>query len=86
MNEAKGQGHIIHQAFNWCNSYLFHINRTNHSLDMVYSMNSVWPWKNKTHPKFEKKNLQNKKFTTEYLQNLIRYRNVSNISRTLVGN
>ena len=45
MSEVKGQGHIVlYPVSNQCTSFLFHINRTNHSWDMA--KNNVWPWKN----------------------------------------
>ena len=31
----KCQGHIIHPLSNWCISYSFHVNRTDHSWDMA---------------------------------------------------
>ena len=34
MGEVKGQGHSSHLVSNWC-TCLFHINRTNHSWDML---------------------------------------------------
>ena len=39
MSEVEeGQGHILYPASNWCTSFLFHINRTNHSWDMAKSV------------------------------------------------
>ena len=35
MSEDKGQGHILYPVSNWCTSFSFHINRTNHSWDMA---------------------------------------------------
>ena len=43
MNEVKVQGHIVYPVSNRCTSFLFHINRTNHSCDIPAS---VWSWKN----------------------------------------
>ena len=34
MGEVKGQGHIVYPVSNQCTSFLFNINRTNHSCDM----------------------------------------------------
>ena len=51
MGKVKGQGHIVHPVSNRCTSFLFHINRTNHSWDMS---NRVFDLE-KTHPKFSKK-------------------------------
>ena len=30
MTEVKGEGHILYPVSDWCNSFLFHINQTNH--------------------------------------------------------
>ena len=43
MGEVKGQGPIVHPVSNWCNYFLFHFTRTNHSSDMA---NSVWSSQN----------------------------------------
>ena len=40
MGEAKGQCDIIDPVFDWCTSFLFHVNRINHSWDMA---NRVFP-------------------------------------------
>ena len=56
MGEVKGQGHIVHPVSNWCASFSFHINRTNHFRDMY---NSVWPWKNHIR-NFQRKFAKNK--------------------------
>ena len=69
MGEVKGQGHIVHSVSNRCTSFLFHMNRTNHSWDMS---NRVFDLE-KTHPKFWKKIWQKKEFPTKFLKNLIRW-------------
>ena len=43
MGEVKGWDHLVHPVSNWCPSFSFHINQTNHSWDIS---NSVWLWKN----------------------------------------
>ena len=58
MGEVKGQGHIIHPVSNQCTSFLFHINRTNHSWDMSSRVFDL----GKTHPKFSKKICQKRNF------------------------
>ena len=35
MREVKSQGHILYPVSNQCTSFSFHINWTNHSLDMA---------------------------------------------------
>ena len=35
MHQVKGQGHILYPVYNWCISFLFHINWTVHSCDMA---------------------------------------------------
>ena len=35
MSEVKDQVHILYPVSNWCTSFLFHINQTNHSCDMA---------------------------------------------------
>ena len=51
MNEVKGQCHILYPVSNWCFSFLFQINRTNHSWDMAKIMFDL----EQTHPNFLKK-------------------------------
>ena len=57
-HEVKGQGHILYPGSNRFTSYLFHINRTNHSWDMAKIVFDL----EKTHPKFLKKICQNNNF------------------------
>ena len=62
MGEVKGQDHIIHPVSNWCASFSFHINRTNHSWDM-----SNWVFDlEKTHPRSSKKIWQKKGFQQNF--------------------
>ena len=35
MSEVKSQGDIVYPVSNWCTTFSFHINRTNHSWDMA---------------------------------------------------
>ena len=58
MSEVKGQCHKLYPVSNRCTSFLFHINRTNHSLDMAKIVFDL----EKTHPKILKKILPNKSF------------------------
>ena len=62
MREVKGQGHILYPVSNWCTSFSFHINRTNHSWDMAKIAFDL----EKPHPKFLKKICQNRSFQTNY--------------------
>ena len=55
LSEVKCQGHISYQVSNWCTSFSFHINRTNHSWDMMFDFE-------KTHPEFYFKKCQNESF------------------------
>ena len=48
MSEVKGQDHILYPVSNWCTSFSFHINRTNHSWDMAKIVFDL----EKTHPQF----------------------------------
>ena len=48
MSEVKGQGHILYPVSNWCTSFSFHINWTNHSWDMAKIVFDL----EKTHLKF----------------------------------
>ena len=58
MSEVKGQGHILYPVSNQCTSFLFRINRTNHSWGMAKMVFDL----EKTHRKFLKKICQNKSF------------------------
>ena len=58
MSEVKGQGHILYPVSHRYTSFLFHINRTNHSWDMAKIVFDL----EKTHPKILKKICQNKSF------------------------
>ena len=51
MSEVKAKGHILYPVSNQCTSFLFHINRTNHSWDMAKIVFDL----EKTYPKFLKK-------------------------------
>ena len=51
MSEVTGKGHILYPVSNQCTSFLFHINRTNHSWDMAKIVFDL----EKTYPKFLKK-------------------------------
>ena len=62
MSEVKGQGHILCPVSKWCTSFLFHINRANHSRDMAKIVFDL----EKTHLKFLKKICQNKSFQQNF--------------------
>ena len=72
MSEVKGQGHILYPVSNRCTSFLIHLNRTwiRPIILEIYGQKNIWPWKNTSI--FFKENSPNKKFLTEFLQNLIR--------------
>ena len=63
-SEAKGQGHILYPVSNQCTSFLFHINRINHSWEMAKIVFDL----EKTHPKFLKKICQNYSFQQNFSQ------------------
>ena len=62
MSEVKRQGNIVYPVSNWCSSFSFHINWTNHSWDMGKRVFDL----EKQHPKFFKKIRQNKSFQQNF--------------------
>ena len=67
MGEVKGQSPIINPGSNWCTSFSFYVNRTKHSWDMS---NRVCDLEKYIRFFFL---IRQKKFPTEFLQNLIRW-------------